>query len=223
MFRGVTRVGVNREVSTSLLEPPERRQKSSSPHSLAIPKTALMKLAEGLVSRSKGAYFPGCASFTDCDKEVLVGIRAPFEYLVQLEKQSLLVDKVGPNGAELSTNKIPDLADKCGISPLDYEGFSCVQCKTELSNVYYECLCCASLHKDYNLCQDCFMKRRFTLLSTSHPDHDVSDHFEFRRHFRFRVKGQAEMILEDYLSCVGDDRVEYYSETKAELDRFVAN
>ncbi len=223
MFRGVTRDGVNREVSISLLEPSTERRRVDSPDSLAIPKTALMVMAERLLSRSKGAYFPGGASSSESDKEVLVGIRAPFEHVVQLEKQSLLVDEDVPKGAELSTNKIPDLADKCGISPLDYEGFSCVQCRSELSNIYYECLCCAALHKDYNLCQGCFMKRRFNRSSRSHPDHDVFDHCEFRRHFRFRVKGQVDAILEEYLSCVGDDHVEYYSETKAELDRFAEN
>ena len=58
-------------------------------------------------------------------------------------------------------------APDSGVNPYSVEGFECMSCRAELSNMYMHCMGCEiHLSKDFNLCLDCFKNRKGDVLNS---------------------------------------------------------
>jgi hypothetical protein len=178
---GLSAEGINREVSSSLECASLCRQHKTS-KSLAIPETAIIKLASILpsikdrLSRQEPLLIVPAVSYSEYRppwKDLARGILSSLRYVVKrdcnehydycesIEPRQTNPD---PKGFVLNVDKVPDSHRDAYEHPIDPFGndYFCKLCDQELSNTYFRCNGCEKLlAKDFNICSQCFDEREF--------------------------------------------------------------
>lgn len=174
---GFSAEGINREVS-STLECASLCRKHKTSKSLAIPETAIFKLASGIPSRKnqrcyqKPLFSVPAAAYNELRptwKDIARGILPSLRYVVKRDchKQWDGCESTKhrrDQGVLLHVDKVPDSHCDAFEHPIDPFGndYFCKLCDQELSNSYFHCNGCEKLlAKDFNICSQCFEEREF--------------------------------------------------------------
>jgi hypothetical protein len=171
MFMGVTAEGMNREVASTLECTLLCRENSCK--SLAIPETAILKLASLIPpeidpQHSPEEYIHEKTAFIDDEfrpswKDIARGILPSLKHIVKKELNagnSKSTRKVRSNHNEMQPDSTFD-SSRAAIDPFGNDYF-CKLCDHELSNTYYHCDGCETLlSKDFNICSLCFEEKKF--------------------------------------------------------------
>jgi hypothetical protein len=187
MYRGITREGINREV-TSMLECAELNRRHAQ-QSLALPELALLQMARTIPARMRKDpedemwKLPERKSavkrFAPSDVEVVRGILPGLRYIV---KQHLrITDRVelqeacqgeGDMRDRVRVEPRPKASEsRCSFSldPYGAGDFFCKLCYKELSNLYLRCDGCDHLvGKDFNICFQCHSEGRYKVRVQMH-------------------------------------------------------
>lgn len=175
MFAGITADGINREVTTSV-DNAERNRRHETAKSLAIPETAILKIAS-IVSTMESPWDGGTLptslsnmTYRPSIEKLAQGILPALRYIIHRDyplidhvvAQSSFLDGRSKH-ASFETDTLPDShAVVSTIDPYGSFGYSCRLCAQELSNLYFHCNGCEIiLKKDYNICSQCFMEGKF--------------------------------------------------------------
>ena len=176
---GITAEGINREVAATLECATLCRQHQSS-KSLAIPETAIFKLASRLPptndqpSRQEplfGRQVVASTEYRPTWKEIARGILPSLNHVVKRDRKANDCDECGSTkrrrtitGIALTVDAVPDRKRDPSLHSIDPHGndYFCKLCDQELSNPYFHCGGCEKLlAKDFNICSQCFAERKF--------------------------------------------------------------
>lgn len=176
---GVTADGINRELA-STLECASFCRPHESCKSLAIPETAILKLATRLPSsidddsrrdpvfdELPGAY----TEYRPSLLEVARGILPSLRHVVTRDCAG------GAQPDEENADPLPDTHPDSGnaIDPFGSDYF-CIICFHELANTYFHCCGCeALLAKDFNVCSQCFNEGAHVRNKLMHREPHQSD------------------------------------------------
>jgi hypothetical protein len=190
MYRGITRAGINREV-TSMLECAELNRRHAQ-QSLALPELALLQMARTMPARMrkdpedemwelpKGNPTTTIVQrFVPSDVEVVRGILPGLRYIV---KQHLRITEQVELQEACQGER--DMRDRVKVEPqqtasksrgsfsLDPYGagdYFCKLCHKELSNLYFRCDGCERLvGTDFNICFQCHSEGRYKVRVQMH-------------------------------------------------------
>jgi hypothetical protein len=161
-FSGISAEGINREFAATL-ESASWCRKFALCKSLAIPETAVLKIAESLplqvdLQRSLPSVFQ--ESNEQCEPsclDVVRGILPSLQYIVERDLRAL---KWKP----MLNPDLPDAFPETSHNSVDPFGndYFCKICSHELSNTYFHCNGCEKiLLKDFNICIECFMEEAY--------------------------------------------------------------
>ena len=184
-FLGSSEHGIYREVTVNLESTLLNRLRGV--RSLAIPEFSLLEAARhfakpacrpGLIN-----FLPSCelhvpehghhsSSLSEGEKSVICrGILPVLRYIVTEHTTAM---DAAMEGKASKKKRLPDTyADpsKSAIDPRGSDGFSCMTCSKELSNVYYHCDGCEKLlSKDFNICVACHAAKKFKITVQMHPN-----------------------------------------------------
>ena len=179
MYRGITRDGINREV-TSMLECAELNRRHAQ-QSLALPELALLQMARTIPARMREdpedemwelpERKSAAQRFVPPDVDVVRGILPGLRYIV--EQHLRITDQVELREACQGEGDMRDRVrveprtkaseSRCSFSldPYGAGDFFCKLCHKELSNLYLRCDGCERLlGKDFNICFQCHSEGR---------------------------------------------------------------
>jgi hypothetical protein len=198
MYRGVTSAGINREVC-AVLEATILNQKNgvvslaipeisllhmakqavaplpSKPFgvgSFLLDLPHCREISNSLSSKSENFLYD--ASPQDLCRGILPGLRHVVHgHISSLSSATNNKRNSRTRGERLRVAEKPDSKPNPALHPVDPLGnadFACRLCRKELSNVYYHCDGCENLlSKDYNICKDCHVDKRFMIFEQMHP------------------------------------------------------
>ena len=171
MYRGISAKGINRELASTLECASLCREYSSK--SLAIPETALLKLASRLPRKMidqqsrEGPLLhkPAMADteFRSNWTEIARGILPSLRHVINRECETPDCDSAKRRKANSDDVEPDSFLDYAGttVDPFGND-YYCKLCDHELSNTYYHCEGCETLlAKDFNICLQCFMQKKF--------------------------------------------------------------
>jgi hypothetical protein len=191
MNRGATPEGMNREVCT-ILEGAILNRKVGV-RSLAIPEMCLLQMARRIPATpstqiveqsflrkllAAETKWKDRAIFEPPREDICEGILPCLSYVANRHINSLQAGPCDSNkrGERLEIAPKPDTQEnpeKCPLDPYGDSDFDCKICRTELSNVYYHCYGCEMLlSKDFNICESCYLQKKFMVKVIMHPTKD---------------------------------------------------
>jgi hypothetical protein len=163
-FSGITAEGINRELATTL-ESAAFCRKYASCKSLAIPETAVLKIADTLPpdlnrhSPEQPVSLGSCTEYALASWEVARGILPSLRYIVHRDCNSHTARAKEIESNVMEFDDLPDTHPKKLHNTIDPFGndYFCKICSHELANTYFHCDGCESLlAKDFNVCTECF-------------------------------------------------------------------
>ena len=164
MYIGISADGINRELS-STLECASLCREYHTSKSLAIPETALLKLASTLPQKideqsRERPLFDGPAmarlEWRPTYMEICRGILSSLRHVVNRECKTL--------DCHVEVDTCPDSCSDYFNRTVDPFGndYFCKLCDQELSNTYFHCEGCETLlGKDFNICSQCLVENKF--------------------------------------------------------------
>jgi hypothetical protein len=186
-YLGFSERGIYREVTANLESTILNRLRGV--RSLAIPEFSVLEaarhFAKPVTIPNLPSFLPlpqpkpiasaqclGDASLSDQDRiAVCRGILPVLRYVVDEHTGAINTAMEMQKGKKI---KFPDTyADpsKSAIDPRGSDGFACMMCSKELSNVYYHCDGCEKLlSKDFNICVACHTAEKFKVSVQMHPN-----------------------------------------------------
>jgi hypothetical protein len=202
-FIGITAEGINRELA-STLESAAFCRKYTTCKSLAIPETAILRIADS-VPEDMIPHNILQLAFLGSNRtehklswrEILRGILPSLRYVI--ERDSKFYN--GPS-KKIIINDLPDShvnAAHHGIDPYGNDYF-CRICSHELANTYFHCNGCeVLLAKDYNICIDCYKEEAFATNVAMNQWNNASMACHF--HHVGKPKRQCTSSLEHNMNC----------------------
>jgi hypothetical protein len=186
-FIGLTERGIYREVTTNLESTVLNRLRGV--RSLAIPEFSVLEAArhfakpvspvtlnDFLPASTGNAPEPCHRSVTLSEPERVVICRGILPVLRYVVNEHIAAMETAMAGKEPQKMKVPDTysdPSKSAIDPRGSDGFSCMTCSKELSNVYYHCNGCEKLlSKDFNICVPCHTAEKFKVTIQMHPNQE---------------------------------------------------
>ena len=184
-FLGISEHGIYREVTVNLESTILNRLRGV--RSLAIPEFSVLEAARHFAKPacrpSTIDFLPSCefralehchraSNVSEREKTIVCrGILPVLRYVVTEHTKAM---DEAMEGATTKPMKLPDTyADpsKSAIDPRGSDGFSCMTCSKELSNVYFHCNGCEKLlSKDFNICVACHAAKKFKITVQMHPN-----------------------------------------------------
>ena len=157
-FIGITAEGINRELATTL-ESAALCRKYSTCKSLAIPETAILRMADSVpihFDRSKSLQLTHFGSnrteYVLSWWEIVRGILPSLRYVINRDT----VASSDTRSKKIIVNEFPDTHVDEAIDPYGNDYF-CNICSHELANTYFHCHGCETLlAKDFNICIGCY-------------------------------------------------------------------
>lgn len=176
MYRGVTKNGINQELTCSLKCAELARLNGQQ--ALAIPETATLKVAKSLLSEcvADENYLPMASATKEIvsiptPHSILEGILPCLTDLVNRHKREF--NEIRAILGEDATTSTPNTRynpETYSLDPYANCDFICKLCFKELSNLYMHCQGCENLlDKDFNICADCYLKEKYKVTYQMHP------------------------------------------------------
>ena len=168
---GISAEGINREVSATVESATLCKYTTAKP--LAIPETALYKLADLLVrvgtensdnpswtleelhGASKGQYFPA-------GQDIVRGILPSLRHVVSRDTRSVVSSHPQTQKSILvePDNSRDTLVHAFTIDPYGND-YYCKTCESEIANLYFQCNgCILRVGREFNICFDCYTKSK---------------------------------------------------------------
>lgn len=198
-FLGFSERGIYREVTATLESTVLNRLRGA--RSLAIPEFSVLEaarhFAKPISHTTTTSFLP--SSNLDVPQQnprrvlpserdhttVCRGILPVLRYIVTEHADAIERARKDQRGKPM---KLPDTYANpytTSIDPRGNDGFHCMTCRKELSNVYYHCDGCEKLlSKDYNICVACHVVGQFRRFTPMHP------HNQKRRHATINHTGR---------------------------------
>jgi len=188
MNRGVTALGVHKEVSHSIDAALMNRK--CGRRSLATPELSLLQMARELApfemkKRPLFGFFPSSTKLPSYQEEkqrrnldtlrgLLPSLRSVVnEHIQVMQRTKASVSKSCQRGERISLSERPNAQENpetCPLDPYGNSGFLCKLCHKELSNPYFHCDGCEELLQlDFNICHKCHEEKTFMKFIGMHP------------------------------------------------------
>lgn len=152
---GISAKGINREMSATLECATLCRSTGAKP--LAIPETAILKLAQKLATRKN--LFPTAEAeaknvCVPLEQDILKGILPCLRYVISRQTRAT-------EHTLTKTDTSQFLEDEFSFDPKGSD-YYCKICSAEIANEYYQCQGCFELlDKEFNICFDCHSDKKY--------------------------------------------------------------
>lgn len=177
MFRGYDAEGINRELSSIVECAALCRKNKKRP--LATPEAALLSIASRLsLTQPESTTFLSTIPnvprrLITSEEDICRGILPSLRHIVERDMLAYESSKTQADAgldcamSEGEADKSAIIADmnknplECSEDPRGND-YYCKLCHAELPNVYYHCDGCENLlHKDFNICANCYVEKKF--------------------------------------------------------------